>query len=76
MDNKIILITGGAGFIGSNLAKYIERKYSNTKIVIFDIFNNDEKFNNGNNKFLGSYKNISNFSFFFVSRFCGKFLCF
>ena len=61
MDNKIVLITGGAGFIGSNLAKHIEKKFSNVKIIIFDIFNNNEKFKNGNNKYLGSYKNISNF---------------
>jgi len=36
MENKIILITGGAGFIGSNFIKYINRHYTNYKIINFD----------------------------------------
>jgi len=33
---KTILITGGAGFIGSNFAKYIYEKYQNWNIIILD----------------------------------------
>ena len=38
-----ILITGGAGFIGSNLAFEINRRYPNYKVSIFDKFNTREK---------------------------------
>jgi len=61
MNNKTILITGGAGFIGSQLALHIQNNYNDTNIVIFDKFNNQEKFSNGNCKFLGSYKNLTGF---------------
>jgi ADP-L-glycero-D-manno-heptose 6-epimerase len=53
-----ILITGGAGFIGSQLAKYIKRIYPETRIVIYDIFDTMEKLGNGNLKYLGTYKNL------------------
>lgn len=33
---KTILITGGAGFIGSNFVRYIYNKYSDYKIIILD----------------------------------------
>jgi len=33
---KKILITGGAGFIGSNFIKYLLNKYSNIKIINYD----------------------------------------
>ncbi len=55
---KNILITGGAGFIGSNLAKKIQEKYPECLITIFDKFNTTEKRINGNFKYLGDYKNI------------------
>ncbi len=33
---KTILITGGAGFIGSNFANYLYKKYKNYKLLILD----------------------------------------
>jgi dTDP-D-glucose 4,6-dehydratase len=33
-----ILITGGAGFIGSNLALKLQKDYPNSKILILDDF--------------------------------------
>lgn len=39
LDNKIILITGVAGFIGSNLAKRLLEDYNNIKIVGIDNMN-------------------------------------
>jgi len=61
-NNKTILITGGAGFIGSNLAFYFQENYPNSKIVIFDCFRNEEIFSNGNLKSYGHYKNLINFN--------------
>jgi dTDP-glucose 4,6-dehydratase len=33
---KTILVTGGAGFIGSNFINYIYKKYSNYRIIVLD----------------------------------------
>lgn len=35
-----ILITGGAGFIGSNFARFIDEKVASAKITIIDDFSN------------------------------------
>ncbi|RLC50265.1 MAG: dTDP-glucose 4,6-dehydratase, partial [Candidatus Cloacimonadota bacterium] len=35
-SNKIILVTGGAGFIGSNFIKFILDKYPDYKVINFD----------------------------------------
>ena len=34
--NKTILVTGGAGFIGSNFVRYIFKKYPKYKIIVLD----------------------------------------
>lgn len=36
MDKKTIIVTGGAGFIGSNFVYYMLKKYSNYRIVCID----------------------------------------
>lgn len=33
---KTIVITGGAGFVGSNIAAYLKKRYENTDIIAFD----------------------------------------
>ena len=35
-NDKTILITGGAGFVGSNLALYLQKNYSKANIIIFE----------------------------------------
>ena len=35
-NQKTILITGGAGFIGSNLAFYFQENYPDSQVVVFD----------------------------------------
>jgi ADP-L-glycero-D-manno-heptose 6-epimerase len=66
-NKKTILITGGAGFIGSNLAFYFQKNFPESKIIIFDCFRNDEVFPNGNLKSFGHYKNLIGFK--------GKIIC-
>jgi ADP-L-glycero-D-manno-heptose 6-epimerase len=57
-NNKTILITGGAGFIGSNLAFYFQENFPKSKVTVFDCFRNEETFHNGNLKSFGHYKNL------------------
>ena len=61
-NNKTILITGGAGFIGSNLAFYFQEHYPDSRIVIFDCFRSEAKFSNGNLQSFGHYKNLIGFT--------------
>ena len=66
-NTKTILITGGAGFIGSNLAFYFQENYPNSTIVVFDKFRNDETFSNGSLKSFGHYKNLLGFNGIIIS---------
>ena len=60
-NTKTILITGGAGFIGSNLAFYFQKNYPKAKVVVFDKFRNNDTFSNGNLKSFGHFKNLLGF---------------
>jgi len=60
-NNKQVLITGGAGFIGSNLAFYLQEKFPQCEVVVFDKFRSEETFNNGNLKSFGHFKNLLGF---------------
>ncbi len=54
-----IAITGGAGFIGSNLAKYFAAR--GDEVLVVDIFRDLEIFSNGNLRSFGHYKNLLGF---------------
>jgi len=60
-NNKQVLITGGAGFIGSNLAFYLQEKFPQCEVVVFDKFRSEETFSNGNLKSFGHFKNLLGF---------------
>jgi dTDP-glucose 4,6-dehydratase len=63
---KTILVTGGAGFIGSNFVRYLLENYSTYKVVVLDYLTyagNPENFENGikkSRRFAFWYGNIRN----------------
>ena len=61
LTNKTILITGGAGFIGSSLAFYFQENHPDAKVVVLDAFRSGETLSNGNLKSFGHFKNLIGF---------------
>lgn len=59
--DKNILITGGAGFIGSNLALYFQKHHPGANVCVFDKFRDDTYFPSGNPTSLGHFKNLLDF---------------
>ena len=62
LAGKSILITGGAGFIGSNLAFYFQENHPASRVVVLDSFRSGETLSNGNLKSFGHFKNLIGFS--------------
>jgi len=61
LAQKTILITGGAGFIGSNLAFYFQENHPKARVVVLDSFRSGETLSNGNLKSFGHFKNLLGF---------------
>lgn len=61
LADKNILVTGGAGFIGSNIVHYLNKYHPKCNVFVFDKMRSDERFANGNLTSLGHFKNLINF---------------
>ena len=66
-NHKTILITGAAGFIGSNLCFYFQENFPEAKVVALDCFRSGETLSNGNLKSFGHYKNLLGFKGIVIS---------
>lgn len=66
-NNKTVLITGGAGFIGSNLAFYFQENFPNCLVVVFDKFRSTKTLSNGNLESFGHFKNLLGFKGIVIS---------
>ena len=66
-NHKTILITGGAGFIGSNLAFYFQNNFPNSTIIVFDKFRSGKTLSNGNLESFGHFKNLLGFNGIVIS---------
>jgi ADP-L-glycero-D-manno-heptose 6-epimerase len=60
-NTKTILVTGGAGFIGSSIVFYIQENFPRARIVVFDCLRSESTFKNGNLKSFGHYQNLIGF---------------
>ncbi len=61
LKDKTILITGGAGFIGSSLAFYFQENHPEAKVIVLDTFRSGETLSNGNLRSFGHFKNLIGF---------------
>ncbi len=61
LDGKTILITGGAGFIGSSLVAYFRAHHKNARVIVLDKFRDGTSFPSGNPSSLGHFKNLLGF---------------
>lgn len=66
-NQKTVLITGAAGFIGSNLCFYFQNNYPDCTIIALDCFRSGETFSNGNLKSFGHFKNLLGFNGIVIS---------
>ncbi len=62
LAGKKILITGGGGFIGSNLAFYLQKNHPAANITVFDCFRTGEFFPSGNPTSFGDQRNLDGFN--------------
>ena len=54
---KTILVTGGAGFIGSNFVDYLCEKYSDYKVIVLDSLTYAGNIQNLPQTYLSNHKN-------------------